>query len=106
MPTISPLIADITHILDIHQLSTPYSSGTQGHLRNSDTSLARLTTVQLDPRVVHGMVSDGEAIDSRPEPPSRPLADMRMSLSGYDQCDEVADVSSDDGSTSTVRSVA
>lgn len=55
---------------------------------------------------MNGVISDSEAVDCRPQAPSRPLAHVRMDLSSNNQRDEVADMCGDDRSAPQVRLVA
>lgn len=77
-----------------------------GNLRNSDASLARFATVDLDPDVMCGVIRDRGGIDGRPQDVSRPLADMRMNTTGNDEDGQVADVRQQDSPSPLTRLIA
>ncbi len=52
------------------------------------------------------MVPHSKGVHRRPQPPARPLPDVRVHLPGDDQRDQVADLRGDDGAAAQVGAVA
>lgn len=70
VPTINPLMADITHMLKTMLARGASYSHVNKYSRNSNTPLPRLATIQLNPSVVNRMIPNSEAIHSCPQAPS------------------------------------
>lgn len=66
---------------------------------DSDAALARALAVELHPRVVDGVVPDGEGVDHGPHRPALPHPDSRvfLHLPRRDQGHQVAGLRGDDG---------
>lgn len=79
---------------------------TRVYSRNTDIPLARIMAVELHPRVVHGVVTDRKRVDSSPQAPAGPLADVRLGLAGDNEDDEIADLRDDDGRAAAVCAIA
>jgi hypothetical protein len=106
VPTISPLIADITHILKQpvsigHSHDEPFSC----HVRNSYTALASLAAVQLNPGIMYRVIAHSQTVDGSPESPSGPLSHVWVYLASYNENDKVAKVSTDYSCSSLIRAV-
>lgn len=105
---------DTAHYIRLKHVQTTYlyvyTKGGWGwdkiNSRNGDTPLPSIATIKLDPRVVNGVIADGERVDGRPQAPPRPLAHVGMHGSGYDEGDQVAEVGGGDGCAPAVRPVA
>lgn len=74
--------------------------------RKSNVAFTRITTVKLDPRVVHRMITDRERVNGRPQPPPRPPPDVRVHLARHDERDEVAYLRGNHSPAAPVRPVA
>jgi hypothetical protein len=88
-----PVLALITHILDYQSVTVDFYAASHSHLRNADTSLLRLLTVQLQPGIVYRMITDGERIDGRPEHVMAPFSNVVVNTPCHDQDDKKTQLS-------------
>lgn len=74
-------------------------------LRNTDTSLPRISTVELNPGIMYRIVANREAVHSRPKSPTGPFPNMGLDLVSHYESNKVEDLSRDHRAASEIESV-